>query len=139
MTTDAVFPEGHVHLFYWFFKCFGKKVKLEGVEDKNYTIIFNRYVYTTDGNFFYGYYTPNSAEDLDPFSMMPPDFLFCCQCCCYLCCKCYREKYEKEYEKDAELFFGKDKEESKIEPIENGRNHIKWEFIDETVEPFRNS
>jgi hypothetical protein len=139
MTTNSVFPDGHVHWFYRFFKCFGKNIKLEGVQDKYYTVIFNRYVYTTDGKFFYGYYTPNSAEDLDPFSMMPPDFLFCCQCCCYICCKCYRQKYNAEYDREFSLYFGKDKEETKQEATlqmeeiqkEPIQYHVKWKFIEE--------
>jgi hypothetical protein len=142
MSIPAVFPEGHVHWFYRFFKCFGKRVKLDGIEDKYYTVIFNRYVYTTDGKFFYGYYTPDAAEDLDPFSMMPPDFVFCCQCCCYICCRCYREKYNKQYEKEADLFFGKDKEPLTEEPKEESAkppstdNYITWKFIDDSVESF---
>lgn len=117
MTTNSVFPEGHVH---WFFRCFnwlcGRKIKLEGVNDEYHNVICNCAVYTTDGRFFYGYYTPGNYSDLDEFTMMPPDFLFCCHCCCYSCCECYRLKYDTEWKREADLFFGKGKEGSK--PIE---------------------
>jgi hypothetical protein len=112
-TTNTVFPEGRVH---WFYRCFnwlcGKPLKFDSIEDKYYTVICNYFVYTTDGKFFYGYYTPEASEDLDPFSAVPPDFLFCCQCCCYLCCKCYRKKYNREARREADLFFGKSKDDN---------------------------
>jgi hypothetical protein len=87
-------------------------LKFDSIEDKYYTVICNHFVYTTDGKFFYGYYTPEASEDLDPFSAVPPDFLFCCQCCCYLCCKCYRKKYNREARREADLFFGKSKDDN---------------------------
>jgi hypothetical protein len=112
MTTNSVFPEGQTH---WFYRCFnwlcGKKIKLDGVKDEYHTVICDCAVYTTDGKYFYGYYTPDSLEDLDPFASVPPDFFFCCQCCCYACCECYREKYYADAEREADLFFGKDKED----------------------------
>jgi hypothetical protein len=118
-TTNSVFPEGHVH---WFYRCFnwlcGKPVKLDGVKDEYHTVICNCAVYTTDGRYFYGYYTPDSLEDLDPFAVVPPDFFFCCQCCCYQCCECYREKYDAECKRESDLFFGKGKEEDDKEPVE---------------------
>jgi hypothetical protein len=110
--TKAVFPEGHVHWFYRCFKWWSKNVVLGGVEEKEYTVICNKAVYTTDGRFFYGWYTPDAYEDLDEFSMMPPDFIFCCQCCCYGCCRCYRKRYNAEYKRESDLFFGKGKSDS---------------------------
>ena len=112
MTTNSVFPEGNVH---WFYRCFnwlcGRQIKLDGVKDEYHTVICNCAVYTTDGRYFYGYYTPDSLEDIDPFAAVPPDFFFCCQICCYACCECYREKYNAEADRESDLFFGRDKEE----------------------------
>ena len=77
----TVVPEGHVHWFYRCFKWFRKDILLGYNNDQQYTLVCNRAVYTTDGRFFYGWYTPDDLEDLDPFCAIPPDFLFCCQCC----------------------------------------------------------
>lgn len=112
MVEDAVFPEGHVHWVFRLFQCFGRPIEMGVNPPKNYTLILNRFVYTTDGKFFYGYYTPDDLEDLDPFTMLPPDFICCCQCCCWFCCQCYRDKYDETFKKEADLFFsaGKEKE-----------------------------
>ena len=120
MTTNSVFPEGHVH---WFYRCFnwlcGKRIKLDGVKDEYHNVICNCAVYTTDGKYFYGYYTPDSLEDLDPFIIVPPDFIFCCHCCCYMCCECYRIKYDKEWEREHDLFFGRGKDDAENDMKEN--------------------
>ena len=114
----SLFPEGHTHWFYRCFKWWSRDIVL-GIKNIQYTLVCNRAVYTTDGRFFYGWYTPDAYEDLDPFCMMPPDFIFCCQCCCYMCCECYRKKYDTEGERESDLFFGKGKNDEKLTTTTN--------------------
>lgn len=126
--TPATFPQGHKH---WFFRCFnwlcGKDIKLDTVEQVYHRVICNCAVYTTDGRFFYGYYTPHAAEDLDPFSMMPPDFIFCCHCCCYTCCRCFRERFDTKWKQEADLFFKRHEEKgAQKESIPESQMRIEW-------------
>jgi hypothetical protein len=77
---DAVSPYGSIFPFHWLFRCCAKRVRLDNGE--NYDVLCGNFTYTTDGRAFVGHYTPDSAEDLDPFLLMPAEYIFCCGCCC---------------------------------------------------------
>ena len=80
---NAVNPKGSIFPFHWLFgKCCAKRVLLD--DNRYYDVFCNNFTYTTDGRMFVGHYIPGKDvyEDLDPFMMMPAEYIFCCGCCC---------------------------------------------------------
>lgn len=82
---NAVHPEGSIYPFHWLLRCFAKRTLLS--DNRYYDVFCNNFVYTTDGRMFMGHYIPGEdmLEDLDPFVMIPADYIFCCGCCCPSC------------------------------------------------------
>ena len=75
-------PKGNIFPFYCLCRCFGKRKILQ--DGKYYDVFCNNFVYTTDGRMFVGNYIPGEDvyEDLDPVTMIPADYIFCCGFCC---------------------------------------------------------
>ncbi len=80
--TNAVSPKGSIFPFHWLFRCFAKRTLLN--DNRYYDVFCNNFTYTTDGRMFVGHYIPGEDvyEDLDPFMMMPAEYIFCCGYCC---------------------------------------------------------
>lgn len=79
---DAVSPYGTIFPFAWLFHSCSKRTLLD--DNQYYSIYCNNFVYTTDSRMFVGHYIPgkNVYEDLDPFMMIPAEYILCCGCCC---------------------------------------------------------
>jgi hypothetical protein len=80
--TDALALPGILYrkpFFYSVFGCFAKKVFIK-TSYEYYHIIFNRYVYTTDGYIFLGLYDPNFPDDIIDTEFYNPDGDYCIPC-----------------------------------------------------------
>lgn len=80
--TNAVSPKGSIFPFHWLFGCCAKRTLLD--DNRYYDVFCNNFTYTTDGRMFIGHYIPGEDvyEDLDPFMMIPAEYIFCCGYCC---------------------------------------------------------
>ena len=78
-----------VCFYYWLNKW---RVKEILVDNDTYYHLIGRFVYTTDGRMYMGYYYPDNADCIDEIAMDPDEITRCC-------CPCFLKKNDEYFEK----------------------------------------
>jgi hypothetical protein len=79
---DSVTTSAYTYMstFYCLFRCCVRRQFIDKPFYKYYNILFN-YVYTTDGKYFVGIYTPNETYQIETHvPEKDPERRYCCPC-----------------------------------------------------------
>jgi hypothetical protein len=80
LDSVAISPYAYVSWFYYWFRCCVRRQFIDKPFYKYYNILFN-YVYTTDGKYFVGIYTPNMVYPIETYVPdKDPDRIYCFPC-----------------------------------------------------------
>ena len=80
LDSVALSPYASTSLFYYCFRCCVRRKFIDMPFYKYYNILFN-YVYTTDGKYFVGIYTPNETYQIETHvPEKDPDRRYCFPC-----------------------------------------------------------